>query len=88
LGFPAGQAHPLRNDPRKIAMPAPLHRRLLNEATLLGTQEILRQMPAEYSRELEEAVREGVRRAIMHYAAGLDGLDRQLRPLDQAGACF
>jgi hypothetical protein len=63
-----------------------LHQRLLNEATAAGTREILRQMPAERSRELEEAIRQGVRQAVLHYAAGLDTLSRQLRPLDHAKA--
>jgi hypothetical protein len=62
-----------------------MHQRLLNEATLLGTLEILRQMPAEHSRELEEATRQGVRRAVLHYASGLDTLS-QLHPLDHAKA--
>ena len=63
-----------------------LHQRLLSEATLLGTEEILRRMPAEHSPELEQAVREGVRQAVLFYAQGLDTLSRQLRPLDHAKA--
>jgi hypothetical protein len=58
----------------------------LNEATLLGTEEILRQIPAEHSPELEQAVRQGVRQAVLFYAEGLDTLSRQLRPLDHAKA--
>ena len=67
-------------------MPPAYHPRLLNEATMLGTEEILRQMPAEHGPELEEAVRQGVRQAVLHYAHGLDTLARQLHPLDQAKA--
>jgi hypothetical protein len=65
-------------------MPPLLHQRLLNEATLLGTDEILRQMPAEYSPELEQAVRQGVRQALLIYAEGLERLSRQLHPLERS----
>ena len=58
-----------------------LHQRLLNEATQLGTQEILQQLPAEHTDELELALRQAVRRAVLHYALGLDTLSRQLHPL-------
>jgi hypothetical protein len=57
------------------------HERLLNHATMLGTEEILQQLPVQHSRELEQAIRQSVRQAILHYADGLDTLDRQLRPL-------
>jgi hypothetical protein len=67
-------------------MPPAYHPRLLNEATLLGTDLILQQLPAEYSQALEETIRQGVRQAVLHYAHGLDTLARQLRPLDQAKA--
>ena len=66
-------------------MPSVLHQRLLNEATRLGTGEALRLMPAAYSLELEEAIRQGVRQAILYYAEELERLDRRLHPLDQAG---
>ena len=66
-------------------MSPPLHPRLLNEATRFGTGETLRQMPAAYSPELEEAIRQGVRQGILYYAEGLDRLDQRLHPLDQAG---
>ncbi len=62
-----------------------LHQRLLNEAMRFGTGEVLRQMPAAYSTELEEAIRQGVRQAILCYAEGLERLDQRLHPLDQAG---
>ncbi len=65
-------------------MSAPLHQRLLNEATLLATEEILGQIPAEYSPALEQAIFQAVRQGILHYAHGLDTLSRQLRPLDQS----
>ena len=63
------------------AMSPPLHQRLLNEATQHGTEEVLRQMPAEYSPELEQAIRQGVRQAVLYYAHGLENLSRQLNPL-------
>jgi predicted solute-binding protein len=67
-------------------MPPTCNQRLLNEATLLGTELILQQLPAEYSPALEEAIRQSVRLALLHYAHGLDTLSRHLRPLDQAKA--
>ncbi len=66
-------------------MPPLLHQRLLNEATQYGTAEVLRQMPAAYSTELEEAIRRGVSQAILYYAEGLEWLDQRLQPLNQAG---
>jgi hypothetical protein len=60
-----------------------LHQWLVNEATLHGTGEVLRQMPAEYSPELERAIRQGVRQAVVYYAGGLDSLSRQLHPLER-----
>ena len=57
----------------------PLHQRLLNEATQHGTAEVLRQSPAEYSPELEQAIRHGVRQAVQYYAGSLDTLSRQLQ---------
>lgn len=62
-----------------------LHQRLLNEATRFGTGEVLRLMPAAYSSEMEEAIRQGVRQAILYYTEGLEKLDQRLHPLDQAG---
>jgi hypothetical protein len=62
----------------------PLHQRLLNEATLHGTAEVLSQMPAEYSPELEHAIRQGIRQAMLYYTDGLDTLSRQLHPLERA----
>ncbi len=66
-------------------MPPLLHQRLLNEATHFGTGEVLRQMPAAYSTEMEEAIRQGVRQAVLYYTEGLEKLDRRLRPLGQEG---
>jgi hypothetical protein len=57
------------------------HQRLLNEATQLGTEEILQQLPTEHSDALEFAIRQAVRRAVLHYALGLDTLSQQLHPL-------
>ena len=67
-------------------MPPAYHPRLLNEASLLGTELILQQLPAEYSPALEEAIRQGVRQAVLHYAHGLDTLARQMHPLERAKA--
>jgi hypothetical protein len=62
-------------------MPPPLlHQRLLNEATLLGTEGLLQQLPVEYSQALEQAIHQQVRQAVLHYASGLDTLARQLDP--------
>ena len=58
------------------------HQRLLNEATRYGTGEILRHMPVAYSPELEQAICQGVRQAVLYYAEGVDSLSRQLHPLD------
>ena len=66
-------------------MPSLLHQRLLNEATRFGTGEVLREMPAAYSPELEEAIRQGVRQAILFYAEEMQRLDQRLHPLDQRG---
>lgn len=60
-----------------------LHQRLLNEATQHGTEEVLRQMPAAYSPELERAIRQGVRQAVLYYAYELDSLERRLHPLER-----
>lgn len=62
------------------------HERLLNQTTMLGTEAILQQLPAEHSPELEQAIRESVRQAVLYYAEGLDTIDRQLRPLAQQRA--
>ena len=67
------------------AMSPSLHQRLVNEATQHGTEEVLRQMPAEYSPELEIAVRQGVRQAVLYYALGRDTLSRQLHPSKMSG---
>jgi hypothetical protein len=61
------------------------YQRLLNEATMHGVGEILRQMPVEYTPELEQAIHDGVRQAVLHYAEGMDTLARQLYPLGQRG---
>jgi hypothetical protein len=64
-------------------MSSPLHLRLLNEATQHGTDEVLRLMPAENNPELVQAIRQGVRHAILYYAYGVDSLSRQLHPLER-----
>ena len=64
--------------------PSTYHQRLLSEAVLHGTDAVLEWMPAEHSPELEQAIRQGVRQAVLYYIDGLDRLDRQLHPLDHA----
>jgi hypothetical protein len=63
-------------------MSRPLHQRLLHEATQHGTAEALRLSPAEYSLELEQAIRQGVRQAVLYYAEGLDNVERRIHPLE------
>jgi hypothetical protein len=67
-------------------MSPPLHQRLLNEATQHGTAEALRLSPTEYSLELEKAIRQGVRQAVLYYAEGLDRLERRLHPTERRKA--
>jgi hypothetical protein len=62
------------------------HERLLNQATMLGTEAILQQLPAAHSPELEQTIRQSVRQAVLYYAVGLDTLSRQLHPLRHAKA--
>lgn len=63
-----------------------LHPRLLNQATTHGTDEVLRCMPAPYSVELEQAIRHGVRQAVLYYFGYLDSLEQRLHPLERAKA--
>jgi hypothetical protein len=65
-------------------MPPAIHQRLLNEAVLQGREEIVRRLPSPCSPELEEAVRQAVRNAVLHYADVMDTSDRQLKPLAHA----
>jgi hypothetical protein len=68
-------------------MPAPAyHRCLANEATMHGTQAILQMLPAEHSPALEDAIRDGVRQAVLHYALALDRQEHQLHSLAQVAA--
>lgn len=60
-----------------------LHQRLLNEATAHGTDEVLRLMPAAFSPELEQAIRQGVRHAILFYVDRWDSLDKRLNPAER-----
>lgn len=64
-------------------MPSLLHQRLLTEATRFGTAEVLRQMPAVYTPELEKAIRQGIRQAVQYYADGLDSLSQRQPPFDR-----
>jgi hypothetical protein len=64
-------------------MSPPLHQRLVNEATEQGTAEILRQMPAPYTTELEQTIRQGVRQGVLYYALGLDKVEQRLHPLER-----
>jgi hypothetical protein len=67
-------------------MSPPLHHRLLNEATTHGTEEVLRRMPAQYSPELEQAIRLGVRQAVLFYVDSMDSLEQRLHPLERGKA--
>lgn len=67
-------------------MSPPLHQWLLNGAATHGTEEVLRLMPTEYGPELEQAIRQGVRQAVLYYAYGLDSLEQRLHPLERAKA--
>ncbi len=60
-----------------------LHQRLMNEAMQTGTDQILQQMPVEHSDALEQVIRRGIRQAVLHYAHGLETLERQLHPLQR-----
>lgn len=60
-----------------------LQQQLVNAATIHGTDEVLRLMPAENSPALVQAIRHGVRQAVLYYADGLDTLSRQLHPLER-----
>jgi hypothetical protein len=67
-------------------MSPPLHQRLFNEATTYGTDEVLRLMPVENSPELEQAIRQGVRQAVLYYVHALDSLEERLHPLERGKA--
>lgn len=67
-------------------MSPPLHQRLLNEATTHGTDEVLRLMPAENNPEMVQAIRQGVRQAVLYYVYGLDSLEQRLHPRERAKA--
>jgi hypothetical protein len=60
-----------------------LHQRLLNEATTHGTDEVLRLIPATYSPELEQAIRHGVRQAVLFYVDKRDSLEQRLNPVER-----
>ncbi len=64
----------------------PTNQRLLNEAVRHGTDEVLRLMPAENSPGLEQAIRQGVRQAVLYYAYSLDTLEKRLRPVEHGKA--
>lgn len=69
-------------------MPAPnfYHTRLVIEATRLGTEAILHQMPIPHSPELEQSIQRGVRQGVLHYAVALEKLAKQLDPVGYARA--
>jgi hypothetical protein len=48
---------------------------------MLGTEAILQQLPAEHTPELERAIHQSVRQAVLYYADGLTTSSRQLEPL-------
>jgi hypothetical protein len=62
------------------------HPRLMNEATMLGTEAILHQLPAPHTPELEAVIRQAVKQSLLHYADSLATRERQLHPLHQAKA--
>jgi hypothetical protein len=62
-----------------------LHQRLLSEATLLGAEEVLRLLPSPSSPALEQAIHWAVRQSLLHYAEGLDTLERRPYAAGQAG---
>jgi|GEM_PF-4710678 len=63
------------------SLPLMLHHRLLNEATHLGAEEVLRRLPAELRPTLEQPVHQAIREAVFHYAEGMETLSRQIHPL-------
>lgn len=63
-------------------MLAGLYQWLLNEATRYGTAEVLRLMPAAYSPEPEQAIRQGVHEAVLYYAEKRDALSGQIRRVE------
>ena len=60
----------------------PLQQPLLNEAIQHGVEEILRQMPAAYTPQLERTLRQCIRQAVLFYAYGMDSWARRLHPID------
>jgi hypothetical protein len=72
----------VRRPEREAAVVTLLHQGLLKEATRHGTWEVLRLMPAEHSPELEQAIREGVRLAVLYYAARLERMSRHFPALN------
>lgn len=65
-------------------MSSPRQQRLVHEATQHGTEVVLQRMPVEYSLELEQGIRQGIRQALLYYASGLDSWEERLQPLDPA----
>jgi len=59
------------------------YQRLLNEATHLGADKILQQLPADLRPTMEQGVHQAIREAVYHYAEGLDTISRQLNPLQR-----
>jgi hypothetical protein len=58
-----------------------LHQRLLNEATYLGADKILQQLPADLRPTLEQSIHQAVHEAVLHYVEGMQIMSRQLYPL-------
>jgi hypothetical protein len=63
-----------------------LHRRLANEAAMQATEQLLAELPAEYSPALEHSIYQAVHDAIRYYADGQERMRRQLQPLSQGRA--
>lgn len=67
-------------------MSSQMRQQLINEATRYGTGEVLRHMPASYSVELEQAIRQGVRAAVVYHADNLNAVSRPLHSLQDGKA--
>ncbi len=72
--------------PAPATLPPVPHRRLLNESGMLGSEALLQVLGIEYTPELEQAVQQCVRQAVLHYADGTDTLWRQLHPVEAGSA--
>jgi hypothetical protein len=58
-----------------------LHQRLINEASQLGAEQILRHLTPDQRAALEDSIHQAVRQAVIYYAHGLTTVSRQLYPI-------